>query len=104
MREHLGGHVLLVRIERRERAFEMLADDRLGAAQAVQRPAPEYTSLSGTLCVPDPLEHELQIRRFDPRTARLVEDSLDELGLDGDVLFRQAVPAVDRSEDRAARR
>src|SRR5438046_1148385 len=83
---------------------------RSRAAEAAERLEPEHRGARRTFRVPDPFQHELQVRRLDPPLAHrlvdgaragagridlprcdLVEHALDERLLDLDVLARQLV-------------
>ena len=67
--------VAVVGGEAGERPLEVLLDDALGAAELLERREPEHVRAPLPLDVPDPLEHELEVRRLD---AALVRRPLDE--------------------------
>ena len=117
--EHGCGNVLVCRREAPERPLEMRPHDRVGPSQLAERREAENGRAPLALDLPQPLEHELQVRRFDPilvfldATAAgspdvdltrgdLVEDHLHELGLDLDRFAGQLVVALNRPEDRGA--
>ena len=105
--EHRGGDVLLCRLQAPERPLEMRSHDRLGPAQLPERCEAENGRASFALDLPQPLEHELQVRRLDPvlvfldtpaagspdvdlSRRDLIEHRVHELGLDLDRLRRSA--------------
>src|SRR5204863_4466348 len=118
--EHRRGDVLLFRLQPAESPLEMRPDDRLRAAELVERRQAENGRSPLALDLPEPLQHELQVRRLDPLLVRLdaaaaratdvdlargdlVEHCLDQLRLDANVLTRELVVALDRADDRRAR-
>ena len=114
--------VLLLRRELRERTLEVLLDDVARASQPGERRGAERVRSRRALLVPEPLHHELEVRRLDPfaglvpstaprppraaRSARtdLVQHALDELRLDRDRLAGELAEALDRPHDGRARR
>ena len=58
----------------RQRALEMLLDDPLGAAELGERRARRTSRASLALDLPEPLHHELEIRRLDARRALALRD------------------------------
>ena len=122
MVEHPRRRVLLLPVELVEGVLDVIADDRLGAAQRAQRREPERVRPLFALGRPDPFHHELEIRRLDPPLApaavdgadarlpefdaarrHLVEHRLDELRLDRHGFPRELVPPRDGPEDRGPR-
>jgi hypothetical protein len=118
--EHRRRDVLLRGLQPAERPLEVGTDDRLRAAQLPERREVEHRRAALPLCLPQPLEDELEVRRLDafrvrldPPAARLadvdasggnlVQDRVHELRLDAHVLARQLVVAFDRPEDRGSR-
>src|SRR5215212_10421626 len=119
MVEHRGGDVLLRRLQAPEGLLQMCSHDRLGSSQLPERREAEDGRATLALNLPQPLEHELQIRGLDPvlvlpdapaagspdvdlPRGDLIEECIDELRLDLDRLAAQLVVALDRPEDRGA--
>ena len=121
--EHLRGDVLLLRNELVERALDVRAYDCPCPAEPAQRRELQRGRPLCTLRLPDAFQHELEIRRLDPAgTSSAVDDAearaaevdlagddfvqhgRDKLRVDGDVLARELVPALDRAENGRARR
>ena len=102
MVEHAGSDVLFRRAQGGHRPFEMILDDVLRSAECCECRQPEHVRMSLALDLPQPLQHELQIRRLDagpvlldggaasdeprvdPACRNLPEDRFDERGLDLD--------------------
>ena len=101
----------------------MRANDRLGAAEALQRLRAQRARARAPLLLPESLDHELEVRRLDPALVRLVrrqptpcvaevdlaggrllEHRLHQRRLDLDRLAGELVVALDRLDDRIARR
>ncbi len=122
MVEHAGSDVLFRRAQRRHRMFEMVLDDLLSAAECCERREAEHVRLPFAFDLPQPLQHELQVRGLDPRPVLLdrraasdeprvdpacrdlPEDRLDERGLDLDGRGLELVVALDWAEHRRAGR
>ena len=71
-RKARAGDVLRRLRERRHRRVEVRADDPLGAAEALERLQAQHVRPGRPLLVPEPREHELEVRRLDRRLALLV--------------------------------
>ena len=119
--EQPGGDVLLRRLQRREGALEVVGDDPAAAAEPVEGLDAELVPAGADLDLPQPLHHELEERRLDPRrpvrgrTLRLggaagggdpadgdlVEHSFDERRLDRHGWAAERRQALERAEDRA---
>ena len=70
---------------------------------ALKRGQPQRTGADRALSLPQPLEHELEVRRLDARLGRrLVQHRLDEGVLRREVLSAQLAVAGKRAEDRRA--
>ena len=122
VREQHGDPAALGGIQPGERALDVLLDDQRRAAELPQRLPPQHDRPRRALRLPEPLEHELEIRRFDaldergrrdpaqaaglrldPARRDLVEHRLDQLGLGRHrVVRRGRIPTRDRAEDREA--
>ena len=104
-------------------AVEIRADDGFRATQGSERLRAQHVRSCPSLFVPDPLEHELEVRRLDPplialpgrkaatRVAEidlsgrsLVEHVVDQGRLDLDRLAARLVVALDRRHDCLTRR
>ena len=75
--EQPRGDVLLLRRQLGQRALQMLVDDVPGATEALERLDPQGVRAGRALLVPQPLHHELEIRRLDPGAALDVCCTLD---------------------------
>ena len=119
--EDARGLVALGRPERAQRPLEVLGDDPLGAAESRERREAERRRACRPLLLPEALHDELEVRRLDPpvgpfardRAAalaahvdpaalHLVEDGLDERGLDRHRRAAELAVALDRPHDRLA--
>src|SRR5207237_6918571 len=119
--EHPRGLVALRRRKRRHRALEVLGDDPLGTAEAGERREPKRGRAGRPLLLPEALHDELEVGRLDPagvtgardRAAavhavvdpaalHLVEDGLDERGLDARPLAAELAVALEGADDRLA--
>ena len=106
-------------VERLDRALEVVGHDLPGAAERLEGRRTQRGRPGGALDVPQPLHHELQVRRLDPargavalgdaETARAeldpsradaVEDTLDEHVLGDDLLAFELAPALQGPDDR----
>src|SRR5205807_3857518 len=115
------GLVALRRRKRRHRTLQVLGDDPLGAAEARERREPKRGRAGRPRLLPEALHDELEVRRLDParvtgardRAAavhavvdpaalHLVEDGLDERGLDAHGLAAELAVALERADDRLA--
>ena len=65
--EQPRGDVLLRRLQRREGALEVVGDDPAAAPEPVEGLDAELVPAGGDLDLPQPLHHELEERRLDPR-------------------------------------
>ncbi len=99
---------------------EMGTHDGLGAAEGIERRQAKHLGALPALGIPEPLHHELEVRRLDRRRIairsgaeriafeahatglHLVEDGLDEVGLDLDVRLRELVVPCEGPEDGLA--
>ena len=122
MSEHVGRGVLLGRVQYSQGTIEVILDDPLSATKLAECLELHDVRTALSLDIPDALQNELQIRRLDPtgrdlrplHTAQagdpwldptgshLVEDCIDELGLDRDGAARSGKlrVALERPEDR----
>ena len=81
----------------------MLADDGPRAADRAERRETQLARALLPLALPQPLEHELEIRRLDAGVGRrLVEHRLDERVLRRERLPAELAVAGERAEDRGA--
>ena len=114
--EHRRRDVLLRRLQPTQRPLEMFPDDRLGAAELPKRGQAQNVRAALALGFPEPLEHELEVGRFDalnvcldaapacpadvdPARGHLVEHGLDQLGLGSHARARELVVVLDGPED-----
>ena len=110
MLEHARRCLLVVVVEHRQRAIEVLTDDSLSAAQLGESGGAEYARATCGLLVPEALHHQLEVGRLDSLSiaerGRLLEHGLDELGLDLDVLGCgfQLVPPLQWTQNGRSRR
>ena len=65
--EQPRGDVLLRRLQRREGALEVVGDDPAAAPEPVEGLDAELVPAGADLDLPQPLHHELEERRLDPR-------------------------------------
>ena len=97
--------VLLALVEDRERAVEVLPNDLAGSPELRKRRGPKLIRPAFGLDLPEPLHHQLQIGRLDPRrvvgSSCLIEHRGDELRFDDDPVVRrsQVVELLHRAED-----
>src|SRR5207247_8997031 len=82
--------VLLVRREVAQRTLDVVLDDLLCAAEPLERRNTELVRPAAVLLVPEPPQHELQVRRLDSRVPVRALDraatGLAEVALAGDDL------------------
>ena len=79
----------------------MLADDGARAADRTERREPQLARAGLPLALPQPLEHELEVRRLHAGVGRrLVEHRLDERLLGRELLTGQLAVAGERAENR----
>ena len=114
--QQVGGHLLLRGREGVHRTLQVGGDDLLCATQLLERGGPEHARPVTALDLPDPLHHELEIRRLHRLLARaarhptaslqapadashghLVEHHLGELRLQRHLLAAELGPALERS-------
>ena len=121
--EDVGGDVPLVGRQLGHSPLQVGLHDRLCSAELPERVEPQSLRALLMFLVPDPFHHELQVRRFDaalvrftgrepaPRLAQvdlsrrgLVENGLDQFGLDLDRVPGGLVVALDRLDNRLSGR
>ena len=109
-------------VQARERAFEMLLDDPARTTQLGQRRRVEDERPPPALHLPEPLHHQLQVRRldtatatsagddtaagepsFDPTGRDLVDDRRDQGRLDDDLRPADRLQLGQRFDDRRMR-
>ncbi len=105
----------LARRQGSQRSLEVRADDRPCAAELLERRTPQHGRARRPLDLPQPLQHELEIRRLDPgRAARVrragggsdfCDHGVDKRFLDPHPVIRigDRVPLLERTDDRGAR-
>ena len=95
------SRVLLRERQGVERSADMLADDGARAADRAERRETQLARPLLPLALPEPFEHELEVRRLDAGLRRrLVEHRLDERILGRERLPDQLAVARERAEDR----
>ena len=122
MIEGVGGHRLILRVERAQTFIEVRAHDPIGPSEALERVEPKAARLQRALLVPEPRHDQLEKRRLDSLAFRgaavccdgalalladlhgsrphLTEDTLDRAGLDLDGVGVLGVVPSNRAFDR----